>query len=148
MIMAMPRCLFVYGTLMSTARGALGLGPRGRLDLAGRVVGAASMSGQLYDLGAYPGLVEAALPRAQRGDPGRVSGEIRELDDPEAVFRWLDRYEGIQAGNSLNGDYQRVVREAILDEGSEARQVLPAWVYVYRGSLAGARLVGSGRWRS
>ena len=75
--MANTRLLFVYGTLMSTATGAMGRGPRARLDRASRILGPASVTGHLYDLGRYPGLVL----KAPGGAPsGTVFGELRELD--------------------------------------------------------------------
>ena len=79
-----PTTLFVYGTLkrLSPSR-------RHRLLRDARFVTGASMSGVLYDLGEYPGVV-----RTSRSN--RVAGELYELPAESApeMLRKLDRYEG------------------------------------------------------
>lgn len=100
--------------------------------------GAATIRGRLYDLGAYPGLADSA----GLYDASRVAGDVIELADPEATFRWLDPYEDIVPGRRDN-PYERCVRPAVLDLGCE----IDCWVYIYRGSLAGARQIRCGRWR-
>jgi gamma-glutamylcyclotransferase (GGCT)/AIG2-like uncharacterized protein YtfP len=56
-----------------------------------RYVAGASISGVLYDLGEYPGLVRTARSRSRV-----VPGEVYELPDERAVamLRELDEYEG------------------------------------------------------
>ena len=61
--------LFVYGTLRSGARDTLGAAMRSRLSFETSSLGRAAMPGHLYDLGAYPGLVEAE-PREHIGFAG------------------------------------------------------------------------------
>jgi gamma-glutamylcyclotransferase (GGCT)/AIG2-like uncharacterized protein YtfP len=81
----MATTLFVYGTLMGRAA------PRRHPLLRGaKFVTGASITGALYDLGEYPGLV-----RASRG-ARPVRGELFELpdDSAERMLRALDRYEG------------------------------------------------------
>lgn len=77
-----PDHLFVYGTLRR------GLGhPMARWLLAhAAYVGPATVTGQLYDLGPYPGAVLA------RG--GRVVGEVYRLRHGSPVLAALDAYEG------------------------------------------------------
>ena len=53
--------LFVYGTLMRVSRAAMGVRPRARLNREARFVGAATVHGRLFDLGAYPGCNKAAI---------------------------------------------------------------------------------------
>ena len=79
-----PTYLFVYGTLMSRARGLLGASQRARLGLKGTSLGEATIAGRLVDLGTYPGLLEPAAA----GDI--VHGELFRLDRPEEVMSWLD----------------------------------------------------------
>ena len=125
-----PQFLFVYGTLMSTAASALGTGERVRLASVARNLGPATVHGRLYDLGGYPGLVDA---------PGAlVEGEVVRLAAGE--FRWLDRYEGVGADEA---EYERGLRPARLAGGT----LVSAWVYLYRGPTAGLMPIESGRWR-
>jgi len=116
-----PRHLFVYGTLR---RG----GPMHALIEPGaHRVGPARMRGRLYDLGAFPGLAEG-----RRGD--QVQGELYALaGDTAALLDALDRYEGRA--------FRRVVREALPVDGGAP---VPAWVYLYAGSVRGRRRIASG----
>ena len=124
--------LFVYGTLLATARHPMGE----RLRREARLLGEASIEGQLFSLGKYPGLVEAA------GSGARVHGEVYALNAPAASLAWLDAYEGIVPGDGGRNDYQRVERLARLASGEE----IPVWVYVYRKPVAASSLVPGGRW--
>ncbi len=77
--------LFVYGTLKR--------GCRNHRELAGqRFLGEAEIGPgwALHDLGAYPGLVEAA------DAPAPIPGELWEVDD--GALRRLDRFEGVDEG--------------------------------------------------
>ena len=138
--MATTHLIFVYGTLMSTATGSYGASARGRLVSASKPVGWGTVAGKLYDLGAYPGLVVDARADCDRS---LVRGEIRALGDPEAVWPWLDRYEGIAGGDRAVDDYRREVRY-VRPDGQ--RDEVAAWLYVYQGPLVGARLVAEGFW--
>ena len=79
--------------------------------------------GELWDLGAYPGLVEGA---------GAAAGELHAILD-EDVLTVLDAFEGVE--------YVRR-KVTLLDPPVEA------WVYVFVGGLAGRRPVPSGCWRT
>jgi gamma-glutamylcyclotransferase (GGCT)/AIG2-like uncharacterized protein YtfP len=130
--------LFVYGTLMSTATGALGKGMRERLQREAQRVGPATIRGRLYDLGRYPALVDS-------DDPAElVYGEVFALNAPRTLLAWLDRYEGIVPGQHGHNEYERVERPVRLDSGQE----ITAWVYLYRKSIAGAPRIAAGRWDS
>jgi gamma-glutamylcyclotransferase (GGCT)/AIG2-like uncharacterized protein YtfP len=97
-------------------------------------MGAGTVPGRLYDLGAYPGMVDAA-------DEGeRVRGEVYELDEPEATLTALDRYEGCGPEDPRPWLYERQLAAVTLDGGGR----LSAWVYLYRGPLTGARHILSG----
>jgi gamma-glutamylcyclotransferase (GGCT)/AIG2-like uncharacterized protein YtfP len=132
----MQAYLFVYGTLMSTAAGALGKGMRERLQREARLLGAATIRGRLYDLGRYPALVDS-------DDPAElVHGEVFALHAPRMSFAWLDKYEGIVPGRHGHNEYERVERPVRLDSGQE----ITAWVYLYRKSIAGVPRITTGRW--
>jgi gamma-glutamylcyclotransferase (GGCT)/AIG2-like uncharacterized protein YtfP len=130
--------LFVYGTLMSTARSALGKGMRERLQREARLLGPASTQGRLYDLGRYPALVDSEDPA------DLVHGEVFALQEPGKSFAWLDKYEGIVPGQHGHNDYERVERPVRLASGEE----IAAWVYFYRKSVVSVRRLASGRWVS
>lgn len=132
------RYLFLYGTLMSGARGVLGTEERLRLARESDSLGPASLVGaQLYDLGAYPG----ALPVDDLD--AIVHGELVALVKPQATILWLDEYEGFVHGAGDN-DYDRLVCEVRLAGG----ETIEAWIYVLHTTPADARRVVSGRWGS
>jgi gamma-glutamylcyclotransferase (GGCT)/AIG2-like uncharacterized protein YtfP len=133
---AAPTYLFVYGTLMSRARGALGASQRARLGRDGTSLGAATIAGRLVDLGTYPGLLEAAAGNDV------VHGELFRLDRPDGIISWLDSYEGIPAEPTPNDEYARVLVSARLASGED----VAAWVYRYRGKTSGFPAIASGRW--
>lgn len=145
MITAEPRLLFVYGTLMSTASSAMGRGPRARLAKASSLIGRAAAPGYLFDLGDYPGLV-LGLPAPARNAAGRVFGELRQLLRPIQMFDWLDRYEGIDTGATQTAKYRRMVLDVTHLDADGREIASPAWIYVYEGPLAGARLLTAGVW--
>jgi gamma-glutamylcyclotransferase (GGCT)/AIG2-like uncharacterized protein YtfP len=124
--------LFVYGSLMSTARHPMGE----RLRAEAQLIGAATIQGRLYRVSWYPGVVESA-------DPGdRVHGEVYVLGDPGRALAWLDAYEGIAADNDASAEYTRLERPVRLATGEETA----AWVYLYRKDVSGLALVAEGRW--
>jgi gamma-glutamylcyclotransferase (GGCT)/AIG2-like uncharacterized protein YtfP len=115
--------LFVYGTLKRGSRNPWAR----RLWSAAAFLGEAVLPGRLYDLGAFPALVEIT------GEGALVHGELAALAGPELLSD-LDAYEGTQ--------YERVLRRVRLEDGTERE----AWVYVWRGPLGRARLIPDGRW--
>jgi gamma-glutamylcyclotransferase (GGCT)/AIG2-like uncharacterized protein YtfP len=125
--------LFVYGSLLSTAGHAMGR----RLAREARLLGEASLSGRLYRVGAYPGLV-AARGRA------RVHGEVYALIDPIQAFAWLDAYEGVTAAAPGQAAYARKERMVRLASGAEIR----CWVYLYCRDVSALPTVPGGRWRA
>jgi len=130
------RHLFVYGTLMSGAVGALGKAQRERLQRESRSLGAATMAGaRLYDLGRYPGLVESG----EASD--FVHGEVVTLTNPARTFLWLDAYEDVIPDKPDASDYARLQRTVRL-----ASAEISAWVYVFLKDVARRRAIASGRW--
>ena len=134
--------LFVYGTLKSGYRGRFGRDKQDRLARGSRLIGAAVLAGRLYDLGRYPGVIDASEP----GD--LVHGEVVELLDPQAALLWLDAYEGFVPGAPEVSEYLREQRTVRLLDGIErgAGCELTAWAYLYARDLVGARRLESGRW--
>ncbi len=129
--------LFVYGTLMTRARGELGVDMRARLKETSTSLGAATIPGRLFDMGTFPVMIAAAAPS------DIVHGEVLRLRDPEAVFVWLDPYEGITPGHRREGEYERVRREVRLASG----ETLETWVYLYVAGISGLPAIPGGRWQ-
>ena len=110
--------LFVYGTLR---RGDV----RAPMLATARRLGTFTLAGfDLYDLGAYPGVVKGG---------GRVVGELVELPD-DALLAYLDEVEGIHDEPPL---YRR---ERIEVDDAQA------WIYVYARTVDQARRIESGDW--
>jgi gamma-glutamylcyclotransferase (GGCT)/AIG2-like uncharacterized protein YtfP len=132
------RYLFVYGTLMSGARSALGTQQRLRLAAESDSLGPASLpAARLYDIGRYPGAVfSAAIDDI-------VHGEAVLLADPVASLAWIDAYEGYVHGADDN-EYDRVVRQVRLAGG----ETFDAWVYLLLAVPEHGREIDSGRWIS
>ena len=118
----MSHYLFVYGTLRSRFRNPAARALRARAAL----VGVGSVSGRLYRLTRYPGLLPAHSPQ------DIVTGEVYRLRANPAFWKRMDVYEGTE--------YQRVSQSVLLEDG----RTLTAWVYRYRHSVCGRRRIRSG----
>jgi gamma-glutamylcyclotransferase (GGCT)/AIG2-like uncharacterized protein YtfP len=122
--------LFVYGTLVRRSRH-----PMARvLAERARHAGTAKVSGRLYDLGRYPGM----LP-AQGGDDW-VHGDLYDLGEGTTTLADLDAYELEES--PLPAYFERQLDEAILADGTR----VAAWVYWYRGDVAEVQRIVSGRY--
>lgn len=130
--------LFVYGTLMTRARGELGADMRARLAKESASLGEAAIPGRLFDMGTFPVMIAPASPS------DIVHGELLRLDDPERAFAWLDPYEGITPGHRRQGEYERVRRTVQRANGDTSE----VWVYLYVADVSGLSAVPSGRWES
>lgn len=131
--------LFVYGTLMNAATGALGARERRRLARGATIVGPAWVTGQLFDLGGYPGVV---LADGARG--AMVHGELVRLTDADAIFQWLDPYEDVSPGGGNPSDlYQRILTRATLVDGTR----IGCWIYAMRRAPHGLKVLSNGRWQ-
>lgn len=124
--------LFVYGTLRR------GTGhPMARfLEENARLVGHGWVAGQLYDLGNFPGLVEA------ENETDRVRGDLFALKDAETVLQRLDTYEGYDPNSPGPHLFERIRNVVTLDSG----QPIEAWIYRYNGDNRSRRIV-SGEYR-
>lgn len=102
-----------------------------RFGLAGAFapLGPCTIPGQLFDLGAYPGLVDG---------PGSVVGELFEVVDA-SVGPTLDAFEDYWPEDPDKSRYDRVLVDLL-----EPRRA--AWVYRWRLGLDQARRIESGDW--
>jgi gamma-glutamylcyclotransferase (GGCT)/AIG2-like uncharacterized protein YtfP len=120
--------LFAYGTLIPGCEPAQMNSICSRLEL----VGEATVRGILYDLGAFPGVVE--------GD-GIVRGVV--LRVPRDAWRAMDAYEGCPIPGGEDGLFRRIPTRATLAGGDD----IECWLYVYAREVDAERIVVSGDWR-
>lgn len=135
-----PDRLVVYGSLMRDLPSATGEREADLLDRLGvgallRRIGPCRVGGELFDLGAYPGL------RRPRDAAGSVCGELYTILDP-AVLAVLDEFEGYDPRNASGSDYLRERVELLEPRGVEA------WVYVYNRAPDPISRIASGDWRA
>jgi gamma-glutamylcyclotransferase (GGCT)/AIG2-like uncharacterized protein YtfP len=132
--------LFVYGTLRPSVKGNA---MTKATFYGGEHVGKATVKGQLFNIGWYPGAIfntEAS---------GAIVGDILEL--PETALTRLDRYEGCVYPNVPSNLYNRVkvlVQQEFNEEG-ETKGV-ECWAYEYNNTeeLGEDNLIASGDWLS
>lgn len=127
--------IMIYGTLMQGYKGYEELS----LDKYLTKVGTCTLSGKLYDLEDYPGLIlQSDLDSVASDQLQSVEGEIYRVDN-ESIFGKMDEFERYDP----NGDSLYVRQMVRLDDPP-----LDAWVYVYNRSVEDATVIESGDWRS
>jgi len=128
--------LFVYGTLMNGMEAEELL-----VDKSARLIGRGKISGELVDLGEFPGAIQSTNPSDV------VFGEVYELPG-EAVLRRLDAYEEYDTANPAGSLFLRDrVQVELVDKPGVG---VEAWTYFYnqrRGRPKG-RPIRSGDYRS
>lgn len=121
--------LFAYGTLM---RGWKHDAAR-FLHQKSKFLGSAFISGKLYDLGDYPGLVYDPNSNIQ------VKGQLFELSDPARILSFLDYYEGANPVSPEQGLFLKEFLPVIHEEA-----MIPSWVYTYNQVIEEVPLIHSG----
>jgi len=119
--------VFVYGLLKR------GFSLHHHMSL-GVFIGDATVSGLLYSLGQYPGLVEGT---------GSVHGEVFRFDDIAVALEVLDEVEQYDPLNPDGSEYLRVIMHTRLDASGDD---VATWCYVYNKSIATSSLIKSGAW--
>lgn len=114
----------VYGTLRHG-------GSANSLMKEAKYLGKDTISGKLYNLGAYPGVRLSEAPEE------KVQVDLYEV--PDSLIPQLDRYEGCIPGDTSQSLYNRVVVTTNIT-GHEAS------VYEYNAQPNGTRLIPSGDW--
>jgi gamma-glutamylcyclotransferase (GGCT)/AIG2-like uncharacterized protein YtfP len=112
-----PDNLFVYGTLRRNAPNRYAA----LLARSGHLLGEGTVSGRLHRIADYSGLVLTD----RSGD--RIRGDVYRLDDPEAIYRELDTYEGCAPNDPLPHEFRRTTVAVLLDSG----EPIHASAYVY-----------------
>ncbi len=122
-----PEYLFVYGTLRSDIPSSMSKFLRRRASLVGK----ATASGRLYDLGGYPGFASGG---------GKVTGELYRMDDSQAEESWqlLDAYESISGSSS--DEYKRIPIDVQVAAGGKFR----AQTYALQQSISGKAEIPGG----
>jgi gamma-glutamylcyclotransferase (GGCT)/AIG2-like uncharacterized protein YtfP len=115
--------LFVYGTLRPGSRNHYAE----RLAKKAHHIGPAIMSGRLYRVASYPGMV----PPQSEND--WVKGDLFEGVTPELLAQ-LDEYEGV--------GYSREIADAVLEDGT----ALAAYYYRYALPIGQLEWIRSGDW--
>jgi gamma-glutamylcyclotransferase (GGCT)/AIG2-like uncharacterized protein YtfP len=117
-----------YGSLMR------GLGADGELEIRDRLrfVGPCVVTGELFDLGDYPGM--------RHGD-GRITGELYALLDVDLIEA-LDEFEGFERSRPRESLYLRERIELTMPAD------IKAWIYVYNHVPDAATRIVSGDWRA
>jgi gamma-glutamylcyclotransferase (GGCT)/AIG2-like uncharacterized protein YtfP len=120
--------VFVYGTLRSGW-------PQHKELLARKatLLGPASIKGQLFDLGDYPGLWLGQIKKST------VLGEVYRLKSPKHLEA-LDDYEGCGANDPKPHEYKRVVVTVTGEDGHQHE----CWVYALAAKPKHATLIPSG----
>jgi gamma-glutamylcyclotransferase (GGCT)/AIG2-like uncharacterized protein YtfP len=113
--MSSPKYLFVYGTLRRKHA------PPEITDVVNslELVSEASVPGNIFDLGEYPGAVFE--PNSQ----SIVHGEVFKLPNNPKILRKLDNYEEFKPENPEKSLFIREVATALTGDG----QYLNCWVY-------------------
>jgi gamma-glutamylcyclotransferase (GGCT)/AIG2-like uncharacterized protein YtfP len=121
-----PEIVFVYGTLR-----------RGSSDhfrmAAAKFVAEATVSGRLYRVHWYPGMV---LDEA--GDA--IHGDVYEVDKDTLAI--LDVFEGFAAGEVEGTEYRRLRTAVILAD----KRVVEAWVWEWIGTTDEIKRLSNGDW--
>jgi len=121
--------VFVYGTLKSDACNVHAK----QFHSQAQFMGTASWQGGLYWVTNYPGAIVSTNSR------DRVVGELWKLTQPELVLQALDEYEGCAPSSPLPHEYERTIQPIEFNG-----QVVEAWMYLYRLSIAKLIKIDSG----
>ena len=115
-----PRSLFVYGTLVSTARTCIGTAERRLLRWNATKVGRGSVQGVLRALGPFVGV--GPSPHASR----RIAGEIWQMRNSRRLLPVLDAYEDVDAQPA---EYRRAAVNAVRAGGAARLAGHRCWIY-------------------
>jgi len=126
MMPSLPVVLFAYGTLRPAAASAASWPLVERLTC----LGPATMSGRLYDLGGYPGMVAGG---------GTVHGDLLVVRQA-AELAALDAYEECGGPQPL---FRRTPAQAVRSDGV----IEDVWVYLYARPVGNAPPIPDGIFR-
>lgn len=92
------------------------------------------IKGRLYDLGSFPGVVEAPDQWSY------VYGELYSLESPDDTLNHIDAFEGYSPHDPDDSLFVRKLTEVFLPDGRSVK----AWTYFYNAEISRASLISSG----
>lgn len=98
-----------------------------------KYLGQDTISGQLFDLGWYPG--------AKLGGDDKIVVDLYKMPDSGEILKGLDRYEGYHPNRPEESLFERKV--VLTNEGT-----LEVWAYEYMHPVPAAQLIKDGDWLS
>lgn len=124
--------LFVYATLMRKANHPM----HELIAEHSQYVGEATLSGHLYQIDYYPGVVAADSAESL------VHGELYHISNSARLFAGLDDYEECSEAFPMPHEYARCQIAVTL---TAQKQKVVAWVYTYEFSIEGKLRLMDGR---
>ena len=137
--------LFVYGTLRSD----IGHPMHAVLERYAQRVGMGTVTGRLFNLGHYPGLVLDDSPGPTH-PLSKVWGEVYRLpgDTTQTLLGILDEYEDYDPSHVATSEYRRapvqVHIKGKIGDGLNLPRSLVAWAYVYNQAIINQEEIASG----
>lgn len=122
--------LFVYGTLMHGSGHLV----QQQLHDSSELIGSGWISGQLYQIHDYPGVIESTSVN------DKVYGELYRLKD-QTLLPLLDDYEACSSAFPEPHEYLRKTVNVTVSGGRKVQ----AWAYIYNYPVDPARRILSGR---
>lgn len=107
--------LFVYGTLLQPGNEFAEY-----LNQHCKFISTGKIKGRLYDIGEYPGALIDSSERIY------IYGNIFRMDDPVAILKVIEDYEGIGELYSHPQEYIREQVDILTDNG-----IMSCWMYIY-----------------
>ena len=125
-----PDFLLVYGTLRPPFDNQFALYLRNR----SRCVGEGTFSGEVFDIGSYPGAVFRAPVDTQ------VCGTVYDISNQkETTLTYLDYYEGVGGDFEQPTEFVRAIVPVAVNG-----QIVDCWVYLYNLTTDEKSLIESG----
>lgn len=121
-----PEIVFVYGTLRRGASNHFRM-------TAAKFISPATVTGRLYRVHWYPGMVLDEAGSA-------IHGDIYEVDKDTLAI--LDVFEGLAAGEVEGTEYRRLKSPVTLEDG----RVVDAWVWEWIGATDEIKRLADGDW--
>jgi len=127
---ATKQFLFVYGTLLQPGNEFADY-----LNKHCKFINRGKVNGRLYDIGEYPGAV------VDSADERFIHGGIFMMDEPEAILKVIDDYEGIGELYDHPQEYTRELVDILTVNGAEN-----CWMYLYNLPVSKYRQIIGGNY--
>lgn len=121
--MSEQQYLFVYGTLLSEYGDK---DSRELMDKYSEFLGKAIIEAKMFMVDYYPGIVPC-----DDTEKYYVKGELYKLNEPELLFKFLDKYEEY---NPLDPTHSEFIRKKATVKLKSSGETYEAWVYFFNQS--------------